>query len=105
VQVAPAVNRLSAIFRNGTTLTLHPVTLRACGQQLHLAEFACPASGVTHWRPPCPTARPSRSPRSPPAARGYLALALPSGTTLTRLTLRNRSGHAFATVTSIPPAG
>jgi hypothetical protein len=37
--------------------------------------------------------------------RGYLALALPSGTTLTRLALRDRSGHAFATVTSIPPAG
>jgi hypothetical protein len=35
----------------------------------------------------------------------YLALALPSGTTLTRLTLDDTSGHAFATVTSIPPAG
>ena len=37
--------------------------------------------------------------------RGYVALALPAGTTLTRLTLEDRSGHAFATVTSIPPAG
>ena len=37
--------------------------------------------------------------------RGYVALALPSGTTLTRLTLEDRSGHTFATVTSIPPAG
>ncbi|HEX9356528.1 MAG TPA: hypothetical protein VF933_22285, partial [Streptosporangiaceae bacterium] len=37
--------------------------------------------------------------------RGYVALALPSGTALTRLTLEDRSGHTFATVTSIPPAG
>jgi hypothetical protein len=37
--------------------------------------------------------------------RRYLALALRSGTTLTRLTLDDASGHAFATVTSIPPAG
>jgi hypothetical protein len=37
--------------------------------------------------------------------RSYLALALPSGTTLTRLTLLDRSGHAFATVTSIPSVG
>ena len=46
LQVAPAVTRLTAIFRNGTTLTVHPVPLRACGQQLHLAGFAYPASGV-----------------------------------------------------------
>jgi hypothetical protein len=240
VQVAPAVNRLTAIFRNGTTLTLHPVTLRACGRQLHLAGFAYPASGVTeisaysggpfastsreappaslfhgaaaargpatsqppprlvpgvwehmgatppdtasaaigsgrlgagHWRvtvtlgatgeclagswfgtggytgstscqpialPPATVvlhplafaAQPRLdgygalvSPRAATVAatlsngtterltpvavggRGYLALALPSGTTLTRLTLRDRAGHAFATVTSIPPAG
>ena len=37
--------------------------------------------------------------------RGYVALALPPGTALTRLTLEDRSGHVFATVTSIPPAG
>ena len=240
VQVAPAVNRLTAIFRNGTTLTLHPVTRRACGRPLHLAGFAYPASGVTqisaysggpfastsretppaslfhgtgaasgpatsqpplrlvpgvwehmgatppiaaaaaigagrrgagHWRvtvtlgatgecfagasfgaggytgstacqpiglPPATVAlHPlafAAQPRldgygalvSPRAAtvvaalsngtteritpvtvggRGYLALVLPSGATLTRLTLRDGSGHAFATVTSIPPAG
>ncbi len=240
VQVAPAVNRLTAIFRNGTTLTLHPVTLRACGQELHLAGFAYPASGVTqisaysggpfastsreappaslfhgagaasgpatsqprlrlvpgvwehmgaippdtaaaaigsgrlgagHWRvtvtlgatgecfagawygtggytgstacqpiglPPAAvvlhplafaaqprldgygalvssraatvaaTLSDGTTDRLTPVTvggRGYLALALPSGTTLTRLTLRDRAGHAFATVTSIPPAG
>ncbi len=36
--------------------------------------------------------------------RSYIALALPAGSTLARLSLRDRSGHAFATVTSIPPA-
>ena len=46
LQVAPAVTRLTAIFRDGTTLTVHPVSLRACGQQLHLAGFAYPVSGV-----------------------------------------------------------
>lgn len=46
LQVAPAVTRLTAIFRNGSTLTVHPVPLRACGQELHLAGFAYPASGV-----------------------------------------------------------
>ena len=240
LQVAPAVTRLTAIFRNGTTLTVHPVPGRVCGQQLHLAGFAYPASGVTRitayssgpfastaretvpaslfrgagdsggsatgqpalrlvpgvwehagdtppdtasgtigsghlaavrWRvtmtlgaagecfagaafgsgaytsgtacqpigPPPATAvlRPLAfsvpsglagygalvSPRTGTVAatlsngtteritpvtvggRGYAALALPSGTTLTRLTLEDRSGHVFATVTSIPPAG
>ena len=47
LQVAPAVTRLTAIFRNGTTLTVHPVPRRVCGQQLHLAGFAYPAAGVT----------------------------------------------------------
>ncbi len=46
LQVAPAVTRLTAVFRNRTTLTVHPVPLRACGQQLHLAGFAYPVSGV-----------------------------------------------------------
>ena len=46
LQVGPAVTRLTTTFRNGTTLTVHPVPLRACGQQLHLAGFAYPASGV-----------------------------------------------------------
>ena len=46
LQVGPAVTRLTTTFRNGTTLALHPVTRRACGQQLHLAGFAYPASGV-----------------------------------------------------------
>ncbi|MDX6337808.1 MAG: hypothetical protein QOG05_5148 [Streptosporangiaceae bacterium] len=240
LQVAPAVTHLTAIFRNGTTLTVHPVPLRACGRQLHLAGFAYPLSGVAQitaysggqfastaretppasmfggagdsggsatgppalrlvpgvWEhlgatPPdtasgtigsggsgagrwrvtvtlgaagecfagssfgagsytsgtaCqPIGRPpatvmlrplvfAAQPRlagygglvSPRAAtvmaalssgtterispvtvggRSYLALALPSGTTLSRLTLLDRSGHAFATVTSIPPAG
>jgi hypothetical protein len=41
----------------------------------------------------------------PIAGRRYLALALPAGATLTRVTLRDASGHAFATVTAIPPAG
>lgn len=36
--------------------------------------------------------------------RSYIALALQAGSTLARLSLRDRSGHAFATVTSIPPA-
>jgi hypothetical protein len=240
LQVSPAVTHLTAIFRNGTTLTVHPVPLRACGQQLHLAGFAYPVSGVAQitaysggqfastaretppagmfggaghpagsatgqpplrlvpgvwehlgatppdtasgtigsggsgagrWRvtvtlgaagecfagssfgagsytsgtacqpiglpPATAVLRPlvfAAQPRlagygglvSPRAAtvtaalsngtadritpvtvggRSYLALALPSGTTLTRLTLLDRSGHAFATVTSIPPAG
>jgi hypothetical protein len=39
------------------------------------------------------------------AGRRYLALALPAGVTLTRVTLRDGSGHVFATVTAIPPAG
>ena len=34
----------------------------------------------------------------------YLALAVPAGATLTRVTLRDASGHVFATVTAIPPA-
>jgi hypothetical protein len=46
LQVGPAVTRLTATFRDGTTLTAHPVPLRACGRQLHLAGFAYPASGV-----------------------------------------------------------
>ncbi len=239
LQVAPAVTRLTAIFRNGTTLTVHPVPRRVCGRQLHLAGFAYPASGVTQitaysggpfastaretvpaslfrgagdsggpatgqpalrlvpgvwehtgatppdtasgtigsghlaavrWRvtvtlgaagecfagtafgsgaytsgtacqpigPPPATAvlRPLVfsvpsglagygalvSPRTGTVAatlsngtaeritpvtvggRRYAALALPPGTSLTRLTLEDRSGHAFATVTSIPPA-
>jgi hypothetical protein len=29
---------------------------------------------------------------------------VPAGATLTRVTLRDGSGHAFATVTPIPPA-
>jgi hypothetical protein len=37
--------------------------------------------------------------------RSYVALALPSGTMLTRLALADTSGHTFATVTSIPPVG
>ena len=232
------MTRLTAIFRNGTTLTVHPGAGGACGQQLHLAGFAYPASGVTRitayssgpfastaretvpaslfrgagdsggpatgqpalrlvpgvwehaggtppdtasgtigsghlaavrWRvtmtlgaagecfagaafgsgaytsgtacqpigPPPVTAvlRPLAfsvpsglagygalvSPRTGTVAatlsngtteritpvtvggRGYAALALPSGTTLSRLTLEDRSGHVFATVTSIPP--
>jgi hypothetical protein len=238
LQVGPAVTRLTAIFRDGTTLTAHPLSLRACGQQLRLAGFAYPASGVAQitaysggqlastaretvpasmsgpgsagsatgqpalrlvpgvweqagatpaavasgvigsgqasggrWRvsvtlgaagecfagssfgassyssgsacqpiglPPatavlCPLefAAQTRlagygglvSPRAATVTatlsggtteritpvtvggRRYLALALPSGTTLTRLTLDDASGHAFATVTSIPPSG
>ena len=240
LQVAPAVTRLTAIFRNGTTLTVHPVPERVCGQQLHLAGFAYPASGVARitayssgqfastaretvpaslfrgagdpggtaagqpalrlvpgvwehtgatppdtasgtigsghlgsgrWRvtvtlgaagecfagasfgsgaytsgracqpiglPPATAvlrplvfSMPSGlagygalvSPRAGTVmatlsdgtaehitpvtvgGRGYVALALPAGTTLTRLTLEDRSGHTFATVTSIPPAG
>ena len=46
LQVAPAVTRLTAIFRNGTRLDLQPVTRQACGRELHLAGFAYPASGV-----------------------------------------------------------
>ena len=46
LQVAPAVTRLTAIFRNGTRLGLHPVTVHACGREMHLAGFAYPASGV-----------------------------------------------------------
>ena len=240
LQVAPAVTRLTAVFRNGTTLAVHPVPRRACGRQLHLAGFAYPASGVARitayssgpfastaretvparlfrgagdpgglaagqpalrlvpgvwehagatppdtasgtigsgrlgsgrWRvtvtlgaagecfaaaslgsgaytsgtacqpiglPPATAvlrhlvfSLPSGlggyaalvSPRAGTVAatlsngtteritpvtvggRGYVALALPPGTTLTRLTLADRSGHVFATVTSIPPAG
>jgi hypothetical protein len=245
LQVTPAVTRLTAIFRNGTTLALHPAALRACSRQLHLAGFAYPASGVAQitayssgqfastaretppaslfggtaaaggsatpaaplrlapgvwahlgatppdtatgtigsgrlgtgqagagrWRvtvtlgaagecfagaalgagaytgstacqpiglPPATAvlrplvfSAPARlsgygalvSPRAATVlatlssgrteritpvtvgGRSYLALAVPSGTTLTRLTLDDRSGRAFATVTSIPPAG
>jgi hypothetical protein len=238
LQVGPAVIRLTATFRDGTTLTAHPVPVRACGQQLHLAGFAYPASGVAQitaysggqlastaretvpasmsgpgsagsaagqpalrlvpgvwehagatpaavasgvigsgqagggrWRvtvtlggagecfagssfgassyssgtacqpiglPPATavlralvfaaqtrlagygglvspraatvtaTLSTGRTERITPVTVGgrrYLALALPSGTTLTRLTLDDASGHAFATVTSIPPAG
>lgn len=236
LQVGPAVTRLTATFRNGTTLAVHPVPLRACGQQLHLAGFAYPASGVAQITassggqlasmaretvppsmfagPGSPTGQPAlrlvagvwehmgATPAAtasgvigsgqagggrwrvtvtlgaagecfagssfgassyssgsacqpiglPPATavlrplvfaaqtrlagygglvsprtatvtatlssgtteritpvtvggRRYLALAMPSGTTLTRLTLDDTSGHAFATVTSIPPAG
>ena len=240
LQVAPAVTRLTAILRNGTALTVHPVPRRVCGQQLHLAGFAYPASGVTRitayssgqfastaretvpaslsrggdgaggsatgqpvrrlvpgvwehagatppdtasgtigsghlgtlrWRvtvtlgatgecfaaaafgsgaytsgtacqpiglpPATAVLRPLVfsvpsglagygalvSPRAGTVAatlsngtteritpvtvggRGYVALALPSATTLTRLTLEDRSGHVFATVTSSPPAG
>jgi hypothetical protein len=46
LQVAPAVTRLTAIFRNGTRLGLHPMTVHACGREMHLAGFAYPASGV-----------------------------------------------------------
>ena len=46
LQVGPAVTRLTTTFRNGTTLAVHPVIRRACGQRLHLAGFAYPASGV-----------------------------------------------------------
>ena len=46
LQVAPAVTRLTAIFRNGTRLDLQPVTVRVCGREMHLAGFAYPASGV-----------------------------------------------------------
>jgi hypothetical protein len=60
LQVAPAVTRLTAIFRNGTRLGLHPVTLHACGREMHLAGFAYPASGVaqisTYAGNPLPTA-------------------------------------------------
>ena len=241
LQVAPAVTRLTAIFRNGTRLGLHPVTVHACGREMHLAGFAYPASGVAQisayaggqlaamsqetppaslfqgagdsggqaasspglrlvpgvwehagatpavaatgtagsgrlgtarWRvtvtlgpagecfagasfgggsptpaarpacrsgcrrprlrctpwcsrpspassptpgwsmpgprprwPPCPTGRASGSARSSWPGRRYLALAVPAGVTLTRVTLRDGSGHAFATVTAIPPAG
>jgi len=238
LQVGPAVTRLTATFRDGTTLTAHPVPLRACGQQLHLAGFAYPASGVAQitaysggqlastaretvpasmsgpgsagsatgqpalrlvpgvwehtgatpaavasgvigsgqvsggrWRvsvtlgaagecfagssfgassyssgsacqpiglpPATAVLRPLEfaaqtrlagygglvSPRAATVmatlssgtteritpvtvgGRHYLALALPSGTTLTRLTLDDASGHAFATVTSVPPSG
>jgi hypothetical protein len=240
LQVAPAVTRLTAVLRNGTSLTVHPVPRRVCGQQLHLAGFAYPAAGVARitayssgpfastaretvpaglsggagdpggsaagqpalrlvpgvwehagatppdtasgtigsghlgtgrWRvtvtlgaagecfagasfgsgaytsgracepiglPPAtavlrplafsmpsglagygalvsPRARTVTATLSDGTAehitpvtvggRGYVALALPAGTTLTRLTLGDRSGHTFATVTSIPPAG
>ena len=47
----------------------------------------------------------SQASRALAKLRGSAALALPPGTTLTRLTLEDRSGHVFATVTSIPPAG
>ena len=46
LQVAPGVTRLTAIFRNGTRLGLHPVTVHVCGREMHLAGFAYPASGV-----------------------------------------------------------
>ena len=46
LQVAPAVTRLTAIFRNGTRLDLQPVTVGVCGREIHLAGFAYPASGV-----------------------------------------------------------
>jgi hypothetical protein len=240
LQVAPAVTRLTAIFRNGTRLGLHPVTVHVCGREMHLAGFAYPASGVAQitassggqlaatsqetppaslfrgagdsggqaasspgtrlvpgvwehvgatpavastgiagsgqlgtarWRvtvtlgpagecfagasfgagsyasssacvplglPPATaalhavalTAQPrviayaglvnaraatavatlsdgtsQRIRPVPIAGRRYLALALPAGATLTRVTLRDASGHAFATVTAIPPAG
>jgi hypothetical protein len=241
LQVAPAVTRLTAIFRNGTRLGLHPVTVHACGREMHLAGFAYPASGVAQistyaggqlaamsqetlpaslfqgagdsggqaasspglrlvpgvwehagatpagaaagpagsgrlgtarWRvtvtlgpagecfagasfgggrpytsgsacvplalPPATaalhpvvlTTQPhviayaglvnaatvtavatlsdGTSQRIRPvsvAGRRYLALAVPAGATLTRVTLRDRSGHAFATVTAIPPGG
>jgi hypothetical protein len=38
------------------------------------------------------------------AGRRYLALAVPAGVTLTRVTLRDGSGRALATVTAIPLA-
>ena len=46
LQAAPGVTRLTAIFRNGTRLGLHPVTVHVCGREMHLAGFAYPASGV-----------------------------------------------------------
>jgi len=46
IQVAPAVTRLVAYLRNGTRLLVRPVTVRACGQRLHLAGFGYPGSGV-----------------------------------------------------------
>ena len=46
LQVAPAVTRLTAIFRNGTRLDIQPVTRQMCGREMHLAGFAYPASGV-----------------------------------------------------------
>jgi hypothetical protein len=39
------------------------------------------------------------------AGRRYLALAVPAGVTLTRVTLRDGSGRALATVTAIPLTG
>jgi hypothetical protein len=39
------------------------------------------------------------------AGRRYLALAVPAGVTLTRVSLADGSGHVFAAVTAIPPAG
>jgi hypothetical protein len=39
------------------------------------------------------------------AGRRYLALAVPAGVTLTRVSLADRSGHVFAAVTAVPAAG
>jgi hypothetical protein len=85
------------------TVALHPLAFAAQPRRYGYGALVSPRAAVV-----VATLSNGTTERITPVTvggRGYLALALPSGTTLTRLALRDRSGHAFATVTSIPPAG
>jgi hypothetical protein len=46
LRVSPDVTRLTVGLRDGRTLALRPVTVRACGRRLPLAGFSYPQSGV-----------------------------------------------------------
>jgi hypothetical protein len=85
------------------TAALHPVVLTA---QPRVVAYAGLVS--TRTATAVATLSDGTSERIRPAiiaGRRYLALAVPAGSTLTRVTLRDASGHAFASVTAIPPGG
>jgi uncharacterized protein YcgI (DUF1989 family) len=84
------------------TAALHPVVLTA---QPRVVAYAGPVNARTATA--VATLSDGTTQRIRPAivaGRRYLALAVPAGATLTRVTLRDGSGRAFATVAAIPPA-